>query len=213
MPEVDNSAAGVVPAAEKPTVTADSQQPVNGQQSQAPADGGGMSLEHALAELEKVRKALKETNAESAGRRKRLDELEAAERTRQDAALTDAQKTEKRMAELQAKLDEREREYTAASKAHQERVIRYEVMLKASNLGVVDPDAAVKLMDWAALEFDEDGTPKNVDAVLKQLLKARPYLLKQPQAPAPNINAQATGNQQGTEAARAEELKRRFRLG
>ena len=62
--------------------------------------------------------------------------------------------------------------------ALREMTVRYEVMLKAQEMAIIDLDAAVRLMDMAALEFGEDGKPTNVEAVLKALIKAKPYLVK-----------------------------------
>lgn len=136
--------------------------------------GGGMSLEQALAELEKVRKALKDVNAESAGRRKRLEELETAEQARQQAQMSEAERAAKAVKTLEEKLATLEQQQVA----HRDEVVRYEVMLKAQELQIVDPDAAVKLMDAGSLEFGEDGRPRNVTDVLKRLVKEKAYLVK-----------------------------------
>jgi len=174
-----------------------------------------LTLEAALGELERARKALKDANSESAGRRKRLEELEQAETKRNEAEMTAAQKAQKAAADLQAKIAEMEGQAKAREREQQERVIRYEVMLKATGMGVVDPDAAVKLLDWSTLEFDEQGQPKNTEAVLKALMKAKPYLVKAAQAAGAgsNINAGETGKSNQMDAGRVEEIKRRFRLG
>ena len=47
-------------------------------------------------------------------------------------------------------------------------VNRYEVRLQASRLGIVDPEAAEKLLDWAAVEYDDHGSPKNLEKALQQ---------------------------------------------
>ncbi len=144
----------------------------------ASGDGGGMSLEQAQAELEKARKALKDVNAESAGRRKRLEELEAAEAERERAKLSDVERATKDAAAAQKKVQDLEARLAEMEKAHKEAVVQYEVKLQASAMGIIDPDAAVKLLDWNTLEFNEDGTPKNVEAALKKLVGAKPYLVK-----------------------------------
>jgi len=53
---------------------------------------------------------------------------------------------------------------------------QYECMLAANRLGIVDADAAFKLLDHGKLEFDESGKPTNVEALLKGLLTERPWL-------------------------------------
>jgi hypothetical protein len=167
------------------------------------AGAGGDDEAMSLDEARKLRR-------EAQTLRKRLTDFEDRDKAAQAAALTDAEKLQKRLAEL-------ELAHATAQKTHLERVVRYEVMLKASALGVVDPDAAVKLLDWPALEFDDEGQPKNTEAVLKALLKAKPYLLKpapgaQGNGSAPNINAGASGTSEATTKAHDEELRKRFRL-
>ena len=169
----------------------------------ASAAAGGDDDAISLDEARKLRREAQQL-------RKRLTDFEDREKAAQAAALTDAEKLQKRLAEL-------ETAHAAAQKTHLERVVRYEVMLKASALGVVDPDAAVKLLDWAALEFDDQGQPTNTETVLKALLKAKPYLLKpapgaQGNGTAPNINAGASGTSEATTKAHDEELRKRFRL-
>lgn len=186
-------------------------QPVSTGTDGAPA-GDAMSLEQALAELAKVRRALKDVNAESAGRRKRLEELESAETQRQQAQMSEAEKATATAKRLNDELAARD----ARLASLQEQTIRYEVMLAAQAMQIVDLDAAVRLMDREQLEIGEDGRPTNVEAVLKALIKAKPYLVKQAapaQGTAPNINAGAQGNRQEADAARLEDIKRRFRLG
>jgi hypothetical protein len=47
---------------------------------------------------------------------------------------------------------------------------------KANKLGIVDPDAAYRLIDQDAIEYDESGRPTNAEALLVAMLKDRPYL-------------------------------------
>ena len=173
MPE-NEQPSGAMPAAVKPNGTGDGQ----GQQpaavvAVAPA-GDAMSLDQALAELERARKALKDTNAESAGRRKRLEELEAAEQARVQAQMSDAEKATAATKKLQDELAAKDQQMASL----REQTVRYEVMLKAQEMAIIDLDAAVRLMDMGALEFGADGKPTNVEAVLKTLVKAKPYLVK-----------------------------------
>lgn len=50
------------------------------------------------------------------------------------------------------------------------------VLRAAGAKQIVDPDAAARLIDTSALEYDEVGKPKNVDALLDALVKDKPYL-------------------------------------
>lgn len=47
---------------------------------------------------------------------------------------------------------------------------------EASKLGFLDPDDAWRLIDLADVEFDEAGTPANIDKLLKGILSRKPYL-------------------------------------
>jgi ATPase subunit of ABC transporter with duplicated ATPase domains len=107
---------------------------------------------------------------EAAGYRKRLRELEETVRQFEAEKLTESERLQRRLQELEA-------QHTAAQQALQERTLRYEVMLAASKYGIVDPDAAYRLLDMAALEFGEDGRPQNLDKALRTLVQERPYLL------------------------------------
>jgi hypothetical protein len=150
---------------------------------------------------------VKKLRAEAADYRRRLRELEARVKAEDDRKLTESERMARRVAEL-------EREQTEYLAERQERVVRYEVMLAASKLNIVDPDAAFRLIDLANLEFDEDGMPKNLDKALKELVKARPYLVKQ--AATQSINAGdgigAGGKTAVDPKAREAELRRRFRI-
>lgn len=126
-------------------------------------------------------------SAEAAAYRRRVRELEAKLREYEEAQMSEQERLRKRLAEL-------EREQAEQLRHRQELVVRYEAMLAAQKLGIVDPDAAYRLMDLAAIEFDDDGRPTNVEAVMRQLLQQRPYLAPQSQLSPSNP---ATGGRPG----------------
>ncbi len=163
-----------------------------GAQGGAAGAGDAMSLEQVQAELEKARKALKDANAESAGRRKRLEELEGAEAERERAKLSEVERAAKDAQAAQQKAQDLETRLAEMDRKHKAAVVQYEVKLQAAAMGIIDPDAAVKLLDWDTLEFGEDGAPKNVEAALKKLVAAKPYLVK----------AQGSSSGLGTPAAK-----------
>lgn len=107
--------------------------------------------------------------SEAANLRKRLKAYEAEEEKAKEAQLSEQQKLEKRLAELQA-------EHETVRRQMQERSVNYEVRLQAAQMGIVDPSAAAKLLDWSEIEYDEDGAPTNIPDLLKKLLRASPYL-------------------------------------
>jgi len=61
-------------------------------------------------DFEKMQKALKEANKEAAQRRKKLEELEAKEKERQDAELSELDRLKKQNAELETKQKQLEQE-------------------------------------------------------------------------------------------------------
>lgn len=120
-------------------------------------------------ELETIRAALKKANSEAAGHRKKAEELDKLKADQEAATLSETQKLQKQLAKLQADHDN-------ALRTSQERIINYEVRLQAAQAGIIDPDAASKLLDWSAIEYDDNGQPTNVPKLLADLLKAKPYL-------------------------------------
>ena len=138
---------------------------------------------------------------------KELEILRAQAKTQADAQLSEADK-------LRAKVSDLERQAADRDRKRQERVVRYEVMLAAQKMNLVDADAAYRLLDLATLEFADDGSPKDIEKALKELVKAKPYLLKATQAQQ-TINA-GDGVGVSTPAvdpkAREAELRQRFRF-
>ena len=87
---------------------------------------------------------------------------------------------------LQRELAEYQRKATDAEGRIATTAIRSEVLVKASQMGIVDPDAAYRLIDRAGIAYSEDGV-KGVDEALEALVAAKPYL--RGVAPtAPNLN-------------------------
>ncbi len=87
----------------------------------------------------------------------------------QDAQLSDAERQSKRLAELEAqsqRFDADKRDLQA----------RLTVEREARKLGVIDEDAAYRLLDSSKLKFDDDGRPTNAGDLLKELVRERPYL-------------------------------------
>lgn len=174
------------------------------QNDQSPAGGGdGQTPEHEKFDAEYVKKL----RAEAADYRRRLRELESTVKQHEDAKLSDMEKLQKRSAQLERQLAEYERE-------RQERTVRYEVMLAAGKLGIIDPEAAYRLLDLAALEYDEEGTPSNLEAALKSLVKSKPYLVAQPAGGGSPTNPSRGGNavltREDIEKMSPEEINRRW---
>jgi hypothetical protein len=141
---------------------AENPQPQAGATPEPQAGDGQSETTISLEEAKKLR-------SEAANLRKRLKGFEEAETKAKEAQLSEQQKLEKKLADLQAQHD-------AVARQSQERIVNYEVRLQAAQMGIVDPDAAARLLDWSGIEYDDDGSPQNVSELLKGLLKAKPYL-------------------------------------
>jgi hypothetical protein len=120
-------------------------------------------------EYERVKASLKRANAEAKTYRQKADELDKLKADLEASKLSEKERLEKSNSDLQKKFDDLTRQ-------HQERTVNYEVQLKAAQMGIVDPDAASKLLDHGAIEYDATGSPTNVDDLLKDLIKLKPYL-------------------------------------
>lgn len=90
-------------------------------------------------------------------------------RERDDAEKSELQKMQE-LAEARAKqIDE-------LMSAQKRMATQSAIVTLANKLGVVDPDAAYRLLDQSALEYDDSGKPTNAEALLVAMLKERPYL-------------------------------------
>lgn len=91
-------------------------------------------------------------------------------RTFEDRDKTDAERSQDRIADLEARLED---ELVARTEAQLERATH----TAARKLGFRNPDIAYRLIAPAEVDFAEDGTPKNVEQLLKDLVKSDPYLV------------------------------------
>lgn len=93
-----------------------------------------------------------------------LDTLKAGQ-------LSETEKITKRATDAEAKAQ-------AAEAKVKELSTRGEIERQARKLGIVDDDAAYRLLDASKLEYDDAGQPTNAEALLKDLVKAKPYLVQ-----------------------------------
>lgn len=141
---------------------------------------------------------------------KERDELAAKLKAHEDAKLSETEKLTKKVADLEASITERDTKHRAL-------LIRAEVERQARTLGIVDEDAAYRLLDLDALAFGDDGAPTNVEKLLKALLEAKPYLKATdaprpgvPPTPRPNGNAAADKIQENRQKLQATGAYARF---
>ena len=105
----------------------------------------------------------------------KADELEQAQ-------LSDAQKLEARAIEAERKASEAQEQIASA-------MIASEVKVRASALGVIDPDAAYLLLDRSNVRYDATEGVTGVDDALASLLEAKPYLKSSNRTP--NLNPES----------------------
>jgi len=111
----------------------------------------------------------KKLRAENQSLRQRAKGLEEEKAKLQQASMSETEKRDQRLAELERREADWERE-------RQDWQTRDVVTQTALRLGYADPADAYSLIDRAALEFDDSGKPRNVDKLLADLIAAKPYL-------------------------------------
>ena len=104
-----------------------------------------------------------------------LDELK-------QAALSETERLTSRAQEAERKANDADERIATA-------MIASDVKVKATQMGIVDPDAAYLLIDRAKLSYDATDGVTGVDLALTQLLEDKPYLKGQPSR-APNLNSE-----------------------
>lgn len=132
--------------------------------------------------FKRMEAALRKANSEAKGHRLEADELKKFKELTEAEKLSDTEKQSLSQKKLEQQLSGHQSQNSALLKQLQEAKINNEVFKQASKLNIIDIDAASKLIDASRIEYDESGNPTNVDALLKELAKARPWLTGKPQA-------------------------------
>ena len=159
MPETTSATNGQEPASAQPQVGT----PESATQAQA---AGAVPETVDVAALQRE---LAEARREAAKHRTDLRKVT-------DAQLTETERLQRRVTELEA-----ERE--AITTRDRERAIRLAALEAAARLGFRDPDLAVRLVDPTSVELGDDGTPRNVERLLAEVLARSPYLARSGAAP------------------------------
>lgn len=109
----------------------------------------------------------KRLRGEAAKYRTELREAQERLKAIEDAALSEEQRREQALATATAERDELTKRAAAAT-------LRADVVIAASRLGIVDPDAAYRLLD--PVDPNADDYEQQLEAALEQLVVKRPYL-------------------------------------
>lgn len=124
-----------------------------------PADPAPLDANAATKELAQARK-------DAAKYRSELAKLQDAQKLAEQAKLTDEEKRTARVTELETQLADRE-------KALRERTGYAAVVDAAARLGAAKPAMLHRLIE-GEIEFEDDGSPRNVDTLVREFLKANP---------------------------------------
>lgn len=120
-------------------------------------------------------KVAKDAAAQAARERdalaKQLDDLKAQQQRAHDEKLSEAEKLQKQIADLQSKVSESD----AAARA---RIAKAAVKAAAASHGAHYPGDIPALVDLSKVDFDDDGEPTNADDLVEALTKSRPALFK-----------------------------------
>lgn len=141
----------------------------------------------ASSELERVRAALKDANAEAANNRRKLREFEDKQKQAEEGKLSEQQKF-KELAEVRAK------ELEGIKTRMKSSAITSALMTEAIKAGIVDNDA-LKLVDQSKLIYSEDdNSVLGAAEIVADFKKSKPYLFKtgdspkNPKPPAPSFS-------------------------
>lgn len=130
-----------------------------------PADPAGDPKPEPKTYDEATVKALRDENAKA---RRRLKELEDAQKKADDAKLSETERLKKEADEAKTRADATEQKARA-------RVAKAEVLTAATRAGAADADVVFALIK-DSVEFDDDGEPTNVTALVEKLLTDKPFL-------------------------------------
>jgi hypothetical protein len=92
--------------------------------------------------------------------------------TLKQGQLSEAQKLQQRAETAEAEAKTAREQIRAAN-------LRMAIEREARKLAIVDEDAAFRLLDLAAVQYDAASTPTNIEPLLRALVAKRPYLVGQ----------------------------------
>lgn len=102
-----------------------------------------------------------------------LERLRAELKKRDDADLSEVEKLRKQVAAAEA-------ERQTIDQARKAERTQHTIEREAGQMRFADPADAVRLIDQTRIDFDANGNPTNVKALLAELVKAKPYLSARP---------------------------------
>lgn len=132
----------------------------------------------------------------------------AGAQKREEAELSEADRLAKRLKDLENKEATWQSEREAIIRNHREQLGKYQVMLAAQKMQFKDPEDPFVMIGIDSIEFDDNGEPTNIDALLTALVEKKPYLIdgtgnpKAPPATPKATTAELSEEQKRKQAAR-----------
>lgn len=112
---------------------------------------------------------------EAAQWRKQAQEASDKIQQFEEAQLSETERLQKQAQEALARAERAEQQ------ARESR-LRSHIEMTAARQGIIDPEAAYRLIDLASIDFDSEGNPQGVQQALSALLQSKPYLIAAPAA-------------------------------
>jgi hypothetical protein len=134
----------------------------------------------AREELRKTRREAARYRTALKQAREQLSELDSLKQRLaeiEEQSLSDGERRERQLERERSRVAELQQREADLTRRERERMLEVAVIRESRKLRIQDEDAAIKLMDRDELEFDEDGAPTNVEAVLRKLIQQRGYLV------------------------------------
>ena len=157
------------------------------------------------AELEKARKALADVNRESAKRRKQLEAYEAEEAKRKAESMTELEKAQAALAELEKRASDAER-------GRKQALLEKAVIAKAGTLKFINAEDAMRYLNPETLEIGADGQVSGLEDALEAIAKDHPYLLQQAETQQGRLGATNPGRGNTTGETSAQRRARLYGL-
>lgn len=135
-------------------------------------------IEELKAELLRAREASQRLHKDATANRRRLEELEDAERKREEARLTETERLQKQLKEESTRRAAAEAQSADMTARLKQTIIDREIEQIASEMDFEEPLLTPRLVDPALVGMDEDGKVSGVREALKKLADKHKSLLR-----------------------------------
>lgn len=159
----------------------------------APAQAAdAVDVSRVAKELEDARKEAARYRTERKALEAKLAAFEAQQKAAEEAQLSDLERARKEAETLKERVAAIEAEKTALAERTRLLATQQQFNGEAAKAGISHADAAWKLLDKEQIDYSDDGAPKNLDKLAKELVKAYPFLVATAAPMTSPTNAPAT---------------------